>query len=289
MSYCRLENAGVYRATLEAMLFGAVTKEAEGQKFNDSVLEKKEKKVGDLVARFDKNLVMESTEMEVKPEPELQETTPTPKPRSKELSMESFVAGILRASSPIPQETPEVKAEQELQETPILPYRPAKFGSSEPEITPEVIPTHPVKPRPLQLQAEATKAYRTALKSQGRAKVAEVKGFTIPRTQVTVPALQGSPDSAYFSPGSSAASSAASTPLGPSAASSPTDPSTHSQAQDPTSEQSELAQTQTEEPDIYLKLARAQLHKTIKEYATWEAETVNIMAETAASRRIMAL
>ncbi|CAL2041861.1 unnamed protein product [Caenorhabditis brenneri] len=247
MSYCRLEDAGVYRATLEAMLFGAVTQEAEGQGFNDSVLEKKAKKVEDLVQKFEKNLKLEEEETvveEVQSQPDAQlEAQPKAqpaKPRSRIPSMEEFIDGILRSSSPIPQAPP---VEAPLQETPILPYHPIRR-----ELDFEILDTTRSYPR----------------KSEGRAKVAEAKGSTTPRTKAA--STKGSPDSAYFSAGSS---TAATTPLGPT----PTGPS----------------QAKEDQMDIYLKLGRAQLHEQIKTYSTWDAEHLRSISTKVSAIRLSAL
>ncbi|CAL2041511.1 unnamed protein product [Caenorhabditis brenneri] len=245
MSYCRLENAGVYRATLEAMLFGTVTQEAEGQRFNDSVLKKKAKNVNDLVKRFEKNLKLEDSAAEVrdlevaeKAQVKLEaeaKVQPT-KPRSRIPSMEEFIDGILRASSPIPQAQMEEEAPVQLQETPILPYNPVKrelgFGV-----------------------LDSTMSYRP---TPGRAKVAEAKGSTTPSTKATT--LKESPDSAYYSAGSSTSATTPSTP-----------------------------QVKEEELDIYLKLGRAQLHEQIKNYSTWDAQNLRSIATKVSAIRLSAL
>ncbi|EGT42156.1 hypothetical protein CAEBREN_18599 [Caenorhabditis brenneri] len=193
MSYCRLENAGVYRATLEAMLFGTVTQEAEDQRFNDSVLEKKAKTVNDLVKRFEKNLKLEDSavaeEVQAQPMVQPKEIAAAPKPRSRIPCMEEFIDGILRASSPIPQAQVEEEAPVQLQETPILPYLPVRR-----ELDFGILNT--------------IMSYRP---TPGCAKVAEAKGSTTPRTKVTI--LKESPDSAYHSIGSSTPTAFA-TPVG---------------------------------------------------------------------------
>ncbi|EGT58806.1 hypothetical protein CAEBREN_15179 [Caenorhabditis brenneri] len=242
MSYCRLEDAGVYRATLEAMLFGTVTQEVEDPKFDDSVLEKKAKNANDLVKRFEKNLKLEDVEVkESEAAEEVQaklDVQPT-KPRSRIPSMEEFIDGILRASSPIPQVQVEKEAAVQLQETPILQY-------------------HPVRQDLDFAILDTTMSYRP---TPGRAKVAEAKGPTTPRTKATI--LKESPDSAYYSTGSST-SSAATTPAGSS-------------------------QVKEEELDIYLKLGRAQLHEQIKTYSTWDAQNLRSIATKVSTIRLSAL
>ncbi|CAL2041510.1 unnamed protein product [Caenorhabditis brenneri] len=279
MPHCYLEQAGLYRATLEAMMFGSATPESEAKGFNDSVFERKTKKVTDLVKKFEKNLKLEESAVETMMDKE-SDVTPmdaakfeaedkvqhkkvaqSTKPRSRIPPMEEFVDGILRASSPIPPAPSKNEAPAEplveLQETPILTYRPVKK-----ELSFALLDNA--------TSADITKSYRPELKSKGRTKVAEAKASSSPKPKFAV--TQESPDSAYNSPGSSA-SSIAITPLRSSA-----------QTQDST-----LFQDQKQELDVFLKLARAQLHATIKEYSAWDPEILSTIAETGASRRHKAL
>ncbi|EGT59939.1 hypothetical protein CAEBREN_09260 [Caenorhabditis brenneri] len=256
MSYCRLENAGLYRATLEAMMYGAPVQEVKDQKFNDTVLEQKAKKVNDLVKRFEKDMTLEDTTVETKEVQAKLETAAKAqpaKPRSGIPSMEQFVQGILRASSPIPQ------AQAQFEETPILPHRAVKR-----ELNFALLDTAP--------SADITMSYRPMVRSEGRVRVAEVKASSSPKPKFAI--TEESPDSAYNSPGSSA-SSIATTPL---------ESSISARTQDSAS-----SQDQEQELDVFLKLARAQLHATIKEYAAWDPEMLSTIAETGASRRQKAL
>ncbi|EGT42159.1 hypothetical protein CAEBREN_16673 [Caenorhabditis brenneri] len=280
MSHCYLEQAGLYRATLEAMMFGSATPEPEAKRFNDSVLEKKAKKVTDLVEKFEKNMKLEdttvetmmdkesgvapmdATKFEAKPKLQTKKVAQSTKSRFKIPSMEEFVDGILRASSPIPPAPFKNEAPAEplvaLQETPILTHclvkRELKFA---------LLDTPPT--------ADITMSYRPALRSEGRARVAEAKAYSSsPKPKPAI--IEESPDSAYNSPGSSS-SFVATTPLGSSAQ---TPDSAHSQDQE-------------QELDVFLKLARAQLHATIKKYAAWDPEILSTIAETGASRRHKAL
>ncbi|EGT58807.1 hypothetical protein CAEBREN_16618 [Caenorhabditis brenneri] len=281
MSHCYLEQAGLYRATLEAMMFGSATPESEAKGFNDSVLERKAKKVTDLVKKFEKNMKLEDKTVETMMDKESEvagmaaarsEATPqvqtkkvaqSTKSRSRIPSMEEFVDGILRASSPIPPAPSKNEAPAEplveLQETPILTYRPVKR-----ELNFALLDTA--------LFTDITMSYRPTVRSEGRVRVAEAKASSTPKTMSAF--TQESPDSAYNSPGSSA-SSIATTPLGS---------STSAQTQD-----SAHSQDQEQELDVFLKLARAQLHATIKEYSAWDPEMLSTIAETGASRRHEAL
>ncbi|EGT33977.1 hypothetical protein CAEBREN_02446 [Caenorhabditis brenneri] len=285
MSHHRLSECGLYRETIYQMLYGSPTPQAEQKRFKDSVLEKKSRKVNDLVARFEKNLKLNDTTVEVREEdketvkPDSKETVSSPMAQSKarqELSMDTFIQGILRTSSPIPDsddKTPVVNT-QELVETPILPYRPIKLGVNFDVLDTEVeqVAIKVAEPSPLQPQSDATKTFRSCLKSESKMKVAEAKNSSTPRLRVHFKA--DSPDSAYCSPGlfhtSVASSSSGSTPP--------------AQTQTATT-----TQNQEEQTDRYLKLSRELLHDMIKKYATWKPETLRPISVTAASIRLSAL
>ncbi|EGT31726.1 hypothetical protein CAEBREN_17020 [Caenorhabditis brenneri] len=285
MSHHRLSDCGLYRETIYQMLYGSPTPQEEQKGFEDSVLERKSKKVSDLVARFEKNVKLDDTTVEVKEEdkepvnPDSKKTASSPTIQSKarqELSMETFIQGILRTSSPIPQaedETPGGKTEQ-LVETPILPYRPAKIGVYFDVLNTSVeqAPAKVIEPKPLEPQSPAIKTYRSCLKSGGRMKATEAKDSSTPRPRVTFKVY--SPDSAYCSPGSPF-SSADSTSLG-------LTPPAQTQTATTT-------QNQEEQTDRYLKLSRELLHDTIKKYAAWKPETLRPIAVSAASIRLSAL
>ncbi|EGT37667.1 hypothetical protein CAEBREN_13286 [Caenorhabditis brenneri] len=280
MSHYRLSDCGLYRQTIEVMLYGTPTTQDVQEQFNDSVLQRKTKKVSDLILRFDKNMVVDDLTVEVKDEDKEQlknemseiklksmESVTSSKTKCRVPTMESFVAGILRTSSPIPEvknETSEIKTDQlvELTETPILPYRPTKLGVnfdvlnsgvhvSKTKVTSQLVKSNPLKP-----QSEATKACKSSIKSEGRTKVAEEKPSTRP-SKVTL-FKKETPDSAYNSPGSSG-----STP--------------------------DSIPPQEQEFDVFLKLARSQLHKTIEEYTAWKPEILRPIAISAASLRLKAL
>ncbi|CAL2041452.1 unnamed protein product [Caenorhabditis brenneri] len=285
MSHHRLSDCGLYRETIYQMLYGSPTTQEEQKGFEDSVLERKSKNVNDLIERFNKNIKLDNTIVDVKEEnkepvkPDTKKTASSPLAQSKarqELSMETFIQGILRTSSPIPQtkhETPVGKTEQ-LVETPILPYRPIKLGVNFDilDIDVEQVAIKTIQPKPLEPEVTAIKKYRSCLKSESRLKVAEAKNLSTPRPRVHFKV--DSPDSAYCSPGSFhssvASSSSGSTPP--------------AQTQTATT-----TQVQEEQTDRYLKLSRELLHDTIKKYAAWKSETLRPISVSAASIRLSAL
>uniref|UniRef100_A0A1I7TPM5 TBC1 domain family member 9 n=1 Tax=Caenorhabditis tropicalis TaxID=1561998 RepID=A0A1I7TPM5_9PELO len=251
-------DAGLYAQTLESMLFSPPSEQTDKKKFNDADLLKKKKSVSKLVEKFEScNLDETIEEAFGKMAMEPSEMAPTPKPRTVFKTSESspediniFFQGIRKTSSPIP-------------------------TTPEDPVTPEAV-FHDLKETPILVKKSGPKTLDFAILDSTKVqKIRHRDSILIRKSQMSeTRQSRTKTGSTCSSEASTSSSTGSATPSGASAASTPSGLSSSNGSQD---------------LDIYLKIARADIHRIFPKYYRWDLETLRKISEQVSSIRLHAL